>query len=88
MALARLVQLENELEGMIDTHTGEGIDFRAPVTKAAKKKANAHDKNLSAMSYHKPPAGSAKQNSKSSGGGGKRKAAGASNGGCVAVVCA
>ena len=71
MALARLVQLANELEGMIDPHTGEGIDYREPMTKIAKKKAKAADKNLSALSYHKAPAVSAK----SAKGGGKKAGA-------------
>ena len=74
MALARLVQLANELEGMIDPHTGEGIDYREPITKIAKKKAKAKDKNLSAMSYHKAPAVSAKS---AKGVGKKRKSSGA-----------
>ena len=69
ISIARLVQLANELEGMIDPHTGEGIDYQEPMTKIAKKKAKAKDKNLSAMSYHKAPAVS----TKSAKGGGKKR---------------
>jgi len=51
VAMARMHQLENELDGVIDSFSGDGLDFRAPQTKKAAKAANKEDKNRSALHH-------------------------------------
>ena len=51
MAIARMLQLENELNGVIDSISGEGMGIREPQTKKAAKAARKEDKNRSSLHF-------------------------------------